>query len=152
MRRAIPRFHHRHTGRRTANQPHSTKLSNTVCLTADLLLSRSIMIACVSSPSDAAPISNRHMYCSHALHGHRVWVSWLPVSFSRRLNVLCMLLFNFQGYQPVRVCTWDAATDLSELDLSYNGEKLIFKQISSDDAAEMFVTLAAYSAIVQSAQ
>ena len=37
------------------------------------------MIACVSSPPDAAPVSNRHMYRSHALHGHCVWVPWLLV-------------------------------------------------------------------------
>ncbi len=47
------------------------------------------MIACISSPPDAAPVSNRHIARSRALHGHRVWVPWLPF-FTRAQAKRCL--------------------------------------------------------------
>ena len=48
------------------------------------------MIACVSSPPDAAPVSNRHIARSRAWHGHGVWAPWLSAFSDRRFKVpLC---------------------------------------------------------------
>ncbi len=57
------------------------------------------MIACVSSPPDAAPVSNRHIDRSHAsVHGHRVWVPWLPgVTPAADEKLPVCLLFNYHG-------------------------------------------------------
>ncbi len=56
------------------------------------------MIICVSSPPDAAPVSNRHMVRSHAMCTVIAY-GFCGCRFSpgRRLNVTCILLFNCQG-------------------------------------------------------
>lgn len=90
-----------HTGSIDSYQSHSTKLSNTVGLTEELHFNRSIMIACVSSPPDAAPVSNRHIARSRAWHGHRVWAPWLSAFTDRRFKVPCVLLFSFQSARKV---------------------------------------------------
>ena len=56
------------------------------------------MIACVSSPPDAAPVSNRHMNRSCVMRSHRVWVPWLPVFTQPQVKSSLYAAIQFSRY------------------------------------------------------
>ena len=63
------------------------------------------MIACVSSPPDAAPVSNRHIDRSRA-DARSSRMDSVAAGFhpGRRLKVACMLIFSCQGAVGVLIC------------------------------------------------
>ena len=100
------------------------------------------MIACVSSPPDAAPVSNHHITRSRALYGHRVWVPWLPV-FTRPQAKRCLYAaIQLSRYCGVLICPF-TYMEWERLFVSPFFEKLqLFLRSAQNNEMRVFVCLA----------